>query len=70
MKDLKGSMLPSDHWETTMDSLKVGDKVGLCWIKGNGNAKIVAVYQDYAMVIHPCYNKPIVVHRFDLVLPE
>ena len=24
MKDLKGSMLPSDHWETTMDSLKVG----------------------------------------------
>lgn len=50
--------------------MKIGEIIGLSWIKGNGDAKIVAVYQDYAMVIHPCYNKPRVVHKDEITPPE
>ena len=53
-----------------MDNIKIGDKIGLSWIQGHGNAKVVGVYQDYVMVIHYCNNKPIVVHKSDIVLPE
>lgn len=54
-----------------MDNLNVGDKVGLSWIKGNGNAKIVGIYQDYVMVLHNCFGqKPRVVYKDDIVPPE
>ena len=53
-----------------MKDLKIGDKIGLTWIKGNGDGKIVGIYQDYIMVIHPCFGKPSVVHRNDITPPE
>ena len=51
--------------------MKIGDIVGLGWIKGHGNAKIVGVYQDYVMVLHYCFGqKPHVVHKDDITNPE
>ena len=54
-----------------MSNLKIGDVVGLSWITGNGNAKIVGIYQDYVMVIHYCFGqKPRVVSIDDITKPE
>jgi len=53
-----------------MKNLEINDKVGLSWITGNGNGKVVGIYQDYVMVIHPCFKKPIVVHKNDITPPE
>lgn len=50
---------------------KIGDRVGLSWIRGHGNAKVVGVYQDFYMVIRNCNdNTPTVVHKSKLVPPE
>ena len=54
-----------------MKEIKIGDTVGLSWIRGHGNAKIVGIYQDYAMVIHYCFGqRPHVVYKNDITLPE
>ncbi|KKL44891.1 hypothetical protein LCGC14_2361150 [marine sediment metagenome] len=53
-----------------MDNLKIGDKVGLSWIQGHGNAKVVGIYQNYYTVIHNCNDKPMLVYKSDLVPPE
>jgi len=60
----------SEGAHQSMDNISIGDKVGLSWIQGHGNAKVVGIYQDYVMAIHYYKDKPFVVHKSDIVPPE
>ncbi len=54
-----------------MDNLKIGDKVGLSWIQGHGNAKVVGIYEDWIILIHYCFGQvPHIIHKSRLEPPE
>ena len=49
-------------------TFQVGSKVDLVYNHGNGHGKIVALYQNWAMVIHPWLPNPTAIHIDNLEL--